>query len=745
MVRQSRAPTSSATRLSARTEVPIVSVESDEHMRASSSTLRSLSPIRTARQPAPHPVSTVSVEPDEHPLASSSTLRTLSPMRAVSPTRVPSSPSRRFASPSRVVRELERGRSAYNLRATLSPHNALRISAPSLPTTPQQTSKSTSSFAPAQLRTSASRLFTPRQSLRSQPQSGASPNALDTSGSIRSAVDLGHSGTKARVMERVSSLHVPIAKMPETPAMQSRAWHGFAEEGNPVYPHILGSGSARGQQRCGTARTTGYVPGALSNLVAKTLAGEISDGHREPDDVAETRKSSESSDITCRSRVGSGAFAESGAGQTATQRFSGVQSPYPGDISRHRSTLPGSNANIVGVYEAIKGAYEALLQNKDTDMSESQKSHVKDRFQGAEAAGYDQSKIQDQQLTWPLPAGSGYPQTNPDMNMAIQPRPSNGTSHGSTEEVVLESVECPSHEPLSSSLIDKEAHQRFARHGKVDMANSPSKVHEKSFARDDRVANGADDGADDVCLSEPMSEPMEKDCADSQGPESIPKVTSKTHPKLVIFDFDCTLTVSDVFASLSGVEPTATPVPAPHARTECGQLSRLLELDSEKGPGHFAKGVFGGVGRVITLTCFLIQLRKANIEAIICSRCLHGPMRRCLQQVGLLEFFKMVFGATGDAYSQVQGALDYDCSLPSDSCCKLALGTEDVNFPLSKSKADFVNECIQTRGLRSSEVVFVDDDASVIDELQGICWAIHVQQGKGIGEVELSILRGMLF
>jgi dehydrogenase/reductase SDR family protein 12 len=33
----------------------------------------------------------------------------------------------------------------------------------------------------------------------------------------------------------------------------------------------------------------------------------------------------------------------------------------------------------------------------------------------AEAAGYDRFKIQDQPQTWPLPAGSGYPQTDPDM------------------------------------------------------------------------------------------------------------------------------------------------------------------------------------------------------------------------------------------------------------------------------------------------------------------------------------------
>jgi hypothetical protein len=93
----------------------------------------------------------------------------------------------------------------------------------------------------------------------------------------------------------------------------------------------------------------------------------------------------------------------------------------------------------------------------------------------------------------------------------------------------------------------------------------------------------------------------------------------KTKLKHAIFDFDDTLTVSNVFAALANSNTTATHVPAPHARTELGQLARLNQLESEWGTGVFATSVFGGISRLERLERLFVDLRAADVECIILS------------------------------------------------------------------------------------------------------------------------------
>ncbi|CAJ1423691.1 unnamed protein product [Effrenium voratum] len=117
--------------------------------------------------------------------------------------------------------------------------------------------------------------------------------------------------------------------------------------------------------------------------------------------------------------------------------------------------------------------------------------------------------------------------------------------------------------------------------------------------------------------------------------------------RLVVFDFDQTLSAVHVYNSLAG--GTEAGLPGPAACSELGQLSRVLELSHHpqlQQQGGFAAACFGGLARVGRLAAMLEslsgaaeQLRDAGVECMICSRGLVGPLQKLLDQLGLLQFF----------------------------------------------------------------------------------------------------------
>lgn len=212
--------------------------------------------------------------------------------------------------------------------------------------------------------------------------------------------------------------------------------------------------------------------------------------------------------------------------------------------------------------------------------------------------------------------------------------------------------------------------------------------------------------------------------------------------KLAVFDFDCTLTVSHVFSSLAGDMFTPTPVPPPHARTEMGQLSRLLELDAHPdwGPGGFALKAFGGAERVGQIQKLLTELHEAGAECVVCSRGMLGPLRKCLDEMHLLSFFSQTFGSLGASL----GATDYDLALPAEGSLgaqESYLGTPEMHVGVSK--AEVIKRLIQERGLGHAQVVLVDDDIDEINRVRGICATIHINHGKGLSDLESNALRRM--
>mmetsp|Transcript_134908 Transcript_134908/g.419204 ORF Transcript_134908/g.419204 Transcript_134908/m.419204 type:complete len:302 (+) Transcript_134908:88-993(+) len=213
--------------------------------------------------------------------------------------------------------------------------------------------------------------------------------------------------------------------------------------------------------------------------------------------------------------------------------------------------------------------------------------------------------------------------------------------------------------------------------------------------------------------------------------------------RLAVFDFDQTLTTVHLFNALAGDEPSWR-LPPPHATTESGQLVRLSELEALpefRSQGGLALAAFGGSERVSSLHGLLRQLTSAGVECIICSKGLVGPVRKCLDHVGLLAFFSKVYANVGGAY----GSLLYDRQLPPGAVGQDSryLGSPDL-ADWQNNKQALISRCLRERGLHGSEAVFVDDQPSEVESLRNVCPTVHVQSQRGIGPRELELLRSLL-
>lgn len=109
---------------------------------------------------------------------------------------------------------------------------------------------------------------------------------------------------------------------------------------------------------------------------------------------------------------------------------------------------------------------------------------------------------------------------------------------------------------------------------------------------------------------------------------------------------------------------------------------------------------FGSEARVAVLSSLLEQLNDAGVECMICSRGLVGPIRKCLDQLGLLQFFTKVYANTGDSY----GWSDFDKKLTpamlGDDAKYLASPLESSGWG---SKAQLISRCLAERGFRGED------------------------------------------
>lgn len=183
-------------------------------------------------------------------------------------------------------------------------------------------------------------------------------------------------------------------------------------------------------------------------------------------------------------------------------------------------------------------------------------------------------------------------------------------------------------------------------------------------------------------------------------------------------------------------------VPAPHARTEVGQLVRVAELDALpefRTQGGFAMAAFGGPGRVSELQALLEDLRGAGVDCVVCSRGLVGPIRRCLDKVSLLGYFSQVYANIGGA-----NPTDFDRRAQRAGPGSEARYMGSAANSGWGSKAHLVARCLREKGLRGDDAIFVDDTPAEIANVRGTCATIQVDPPHGMGERELALLRRLL-
>mmetsp|Transcript_20310 Transcript_20310/g.56432 ORF Transcript_20310/g.56432 Transcript_20310/m.56432 type:complete len:431 (-) Transcript_20310:134-1426(-) len=248
-----------------------------------------------------------------------------------------------------------------------------------------------------------------------------------------------------------------------------------------------------------------------------------------------------------------------------------------------------------------------------------------------------------------------------------------------------------------------------------------------------------------------------------QPPASAPIAATTGVPgvRLVVFDFDQTLSTIHVFKSLAGwgeafdteaderagggLASSNSRLPRPFASSERGQVRRIAELDQVapfKDAGGFAMWAFGGATRVSEVRDLLQELRGLGVELLVCTKGFVGAVQRCLRDLSLLEFFSEVYGNIG---SSTYGATRYDQTVartrPTEDEERL-LGSEYQAAWATKDK--LIGQLMREQHLRKREVVLVEDDPEEIRRGSRVCSTLWVQEARGLTLEQLDRLRSFV-
>jgi hypothetical protein len=214
--------------------------------------------------------------------------------------------------------------------------------------------------------------------------------------------------------------------------------------------------------------------------------------------------------------------------------------------------------------------------------------------------------------------------------------------------------------------------------------------------------------------------------------------------RLIVFDFDQTLSVVHVFKSLAGWDGECDggvdwSVPPPFATSEKGQMRRIAELSENEfhACGGFASAAFGGKARVEQVRQLLVGLQDEGIELVICSKGLVGAVQYCLRDLDLSQYFSGVYGRVGDKYGQT----DYDLAI--DAGCLPAGDFELLGRAEQsewKSKRSLIAELMRDRGLTLDQCVLVDDDLSETMRAANTCRTLLIEEAAGITGAHVTAL-----
>mmetsp|Transcript_104093 Transcript_104093/g.164381 ORF Transcript_104093/g.164381 Transcript_104093/m.164381 type:complete len:360 (+) Transcript_104093:61-1140(+) len=213
--------------------------------------------------------------------------------------------------------------------------------------------------------------------------------------------------------------------------------------------------------------------------------------------------------------------------------------------------------------------------------------------------------------------------------------------------------------------------------------------------------------------------------------------------KLIVFDFDQTLSAIHVFKTLAGWSKGDVSIPPPHATTERGQIQRISELSETrlfKDAGGFATVAFGGESRVEGIRQMLERLRACDIEMIVLTKGLVGVVRKCLFDLGLLDLFSDVYGNIGDNYGETSYDKAISRTKPSERDLQF-IASPDKN--LSMSKAELIQRWACNAGLSREQVCLVEDDSQEVRRAAPVCRTLWVKEAQGMTQRECSSLLRM--
>jgi hypothetical protein len=271
-----------------------------------------------------------------------------------------------------------------------------------------------------------------------------------------------------------------------------------------------------------------------------------------------------------------------------------------------------------------------------------------------------------------------------------------------------------------------------------------------------------------------------------------PQGLDRGHIRLIIFDFDNTLSVYHVFKGLVGWrDQGGTPggytkgtrvmkIWGDPAQTELGQMMRVAEYDKVNGrqPGDFAKIAFGGEVRVRQLKETLEYLKiQRRVHLVIVTKGLVGVVRELLSDLGMLELFTDVYGNVGwETLPAGATATPFDLKFGHSETEHRKLA---MRYPLwaelmgekkqadfnpartpttlkLKGKAELIKAIIsgksrsnlpwnqvqgQGQGLQPNQVVFVEDDPAEIYHATGLALILEVKDRQGMRVGHFDTLR----
>lgn len=176
--------------------------------------------------------------------------------------------------------------------------------------------------------------------------------------------------------------------------------------------------------------------------------------------------------------------------------------------------------------------------------------------------------------------------------------------------------------------------------------------------------------------------------------------------------------------------------------TERGQMRRIEELNQSgpfKGVG-FAKAAFGGEARVEQVRQMLRGLRERGVELVVCTKGLVGAVKKCLEDLGLLEFFAEVYGNVGSGYGE---------TLYDREVCRLEPSEEERKLLGCPNQADWsskdvlISQLKARMNLHRRQVVLVEDDQEEIERAAPICRTLWVRDAAGMTAEHLLALQEM--